>query len=230
MKKLHSAVLFTALAIGCAGAVAAPAAGDTYIYRVINGYNRETVGKIEYRVDKIDADRIAETVTTDVPALGLSHTDVFTKDGNWLRHSLINHNQPVEYEFPQPYPAYVFPLDAGKAWSLRVNAVNPATGRRNSVRVDGEVLGAERVTLPAGAFDTVKVKRRVYAGDFKDGRSETNITETDWYSPALGRSVRNESNSGFMDPQRCSDEMSACTAVRGEWFVLELVEVRSAGR
>ncbi len=37
---------------------------------------------------------------------------------------MINHDQPVEYEFAQPYPAYDFPLDVGKTWSLRVNATN----------------------------------------------------------------------------------------------------------
>jgi len=111
-----------------------------------------------------------------------------------------------------------------------INAINTATGRRNSVRVDGEVLGAERITSPAGAFDTVKVKRRVYAGDFAGAKSETNITETDWFAPALGRPVRKETNSGYMDQQRCSDEMSACTQVRGAWLVLELVEVRPGGR
>jgi len=229
-RAMFSAAVFLSFMSSVPVAIAAPAAGDVYVYRVINGYNRETVGKVEHRIDKIDGDRVAETVTTDVPALGLSHTDVFNKEGNWMRHPLTNHDQPVEYEFPQPYPAYVYPLDKGKSWSLRINAINTATGRRNSVRVDGEVLGAERITSPAGAFDTVKVKRRVYAGDFAGAKSETNITEADWFAPALGRPVRKETNSGYMDQQRCSDEMSACTQVRGAWLVLELVEVRPGGR
>ena len=67
------------------------------------------------------------------------------------------------------------------------------------------------------------MRRRIYAGDFVGERSETNITEPDWYATAPGRAVRSESNSGYMDPARCSDEMSACRAVRGDWQ--ELVEV-----
>ena len=161
---------------------------------------------------------------------GRQHTEVYTPEGNWLRHPLINHDQPVEYEFAQPYPAYVFPLDTGKSWSLRVYATSPASDRRNSVRVDGEVLGTERISVPAGAYDTIKVRRRIYAGDFVGERSETNITEPDWYAAAPGRAVRSESKSGYMDPARCSDEMSACRAVRGDWHVFELIEVGAPAR
>jgi hypothetical protein len=36
--------------------------------------------------------------------------------------------------------------------------------------------------------------------------------------------VRLERNSGYMDQARCSDEMSACTQVRGDWDVFELIK------
>ena len=223
MKKLHAAVFFTALTVSCAGAAAAPAAGDIYVYRVINAYNGEAQGQVTYRVDRIDADRVTVSVTPDNAALGSAHTEIYTKDDNWLRHPVINHDRPVEYEFSPPFPSYVFPLDAGKSWSIRVNATNPVSGQRNSVRVDGEVAGTERITTPAGAFDTIKVKRRVYAGDWEAFVFETNITETDWYAPAVGRPVRSERNSGYMNPQKCGNPSSACTPVRGDWHVFELV-------
>ena len=151
---------------------------------------------------------------------------MYTREGNWLRHPVINHDQPVEYEFAQAYPAYVFPLATGDCWSVRVDAVDPATGRRNNVRVDGEVLGTERIITAAGAFDTIKIRRKVYAGDWEGFRRETNITEIDWYAPALGRPVRSESNSSYLDPSRCG--RGACRPVRGDWNVFELVEAKTA--
>ena len=222
-------IMLSAL-ISAADAAAAPAAGDSWSYRVVNRYNGEVRGNIQYRVDKVDADRVAVAVTSDLPALGLPSTEIYTADGRWIRHALINHDQPVVYDFQQPYPAYDFPLAAGKTWSSRVNAVNPANGRQARVRVDGDVLGSERVTVPAGAFDTFKIRRRIYAGDFDGPRSQTNITETEWYAPALGRAVRLERNSGFMDQNRCSDEMSACTPVRGDWLLFELVDAGARTR
>lgn len=201
-----------------------PGAGDTWAYRVINAYNGETRGSVQFRVEKVDADRIAVAMSADPVSLGTPRTEIYTADGRWLRHTLTSHDQPVEYEFAQPYPAYDFPLDNGKSWSTRVQATNPANGRRARIRVDGDVLGTERVTVPAGAFDTIKIRRRIYGGDFEGSRSETNIVETEWYAPALQRAVKLERNSGYMDQARCTDEMSACTPVRGDWLVFELVQ------
>jgi hypothetical protein len=205
-------------------ACAQPAAGDTYTYRVINVYNNETRGQVTYRIDSINADRVTVAVTPSAPDLGLAHTDIYTANGNWLRHPVINHDQPVEHEFATPYPAYVFPLDTGKKWSVRVEGRDAATGQRRSVRVDGAVLGTERVTTPAGAFDTIKVRRRVYAGDWDHWRWETNIEETDWYAPSLGRPVRKERNSGYIDQIMCGIS-NQCLPVRGDWYRFELVSL-----
>jgi hypothetical protein len=216
--------------VGTAVAVAAPAVGDSWTYRVVNRYNGEVRGNIQYRVDKVDASGVAVAVSSDVASVGTPHTELYTADGLWLKYPLINHDQAVEYEFSKPYPAYDFPLAAGKSWSTRVNAVNPATGKRVSVRVDGEVLGTEQVSVPAGSYDTFKIRRRTYAGDFDDPRSETNIIETEWYAPALGHAVRLDRDSSYMDQSRCSDDMSACTPVRGDWFLFELLEAAAKPR
>jgi len=219
-----AAAFIVATAAPAIASAASAVAGDTFAFRVFNGYNNETRGTIQYRIDQIDADRITESVSTDVPALGLPHTEIYTKEGNWLRHPLTNHDQPVDYEFSPPFPAYVFPLETGNSWSLRVTATNPVTGRRNSVRVDGEVLGSERIVTPAGAFDTIKIMRRVYAGDWDGFLTETNIVETDWYAPALGRPVKSASNSSWMETNRCT--RMGC-GFRGDWNIFELIEIRS---
>ena len=218
-----AAIVAASIAPAIASAASA-VAGDTVVFRVANGYNNESRGQIQYHIDEINADRVTVSASTDVPALGLQKTAIYTKEGNWLRHTLTNHDQTVEYEFSPPYPAYVFPLETGKSWSLRVTATNPVTGQRNSVRVDGEVLGSERISTPAGAFDTIKVRRRVYAGDWESFRRETNIVETKWYAPALGHTVKGDSKSSWTDPTRCTP--NDC-GFRGDWNVFELVEIRS---
>jgi hypothetical protein len=198
---------------------APPVAGDTYVYRIVNGYNNETQGQISYRVDKAEADRIVMSVTTERPGVQLATTEIFTPDGKWLRHPVINRDQPVEYEFAPAYPSYEFPLEPGKKWSTRVDAKNPASGKRNSVRVDARVSGAERIRVPAGEFDTIKIIRTVYAGDAELPKQETTITETEWYAPSLGRSVRLASNSGYVD----SSLFYQYAFVRGDWNIFELV-------
>ena len=208
-------------------AAAAPVVGDTYVYRVVNGYSKEPRGEISCRVDKIEADRVFVSVSTENPTLKSTPTEIYAVDGNWLRHSLTNHDQPRDYEFAPAYPAYAFPLESGKSWSLRVEATDPVSGRRNSVRVDGKVLGRERIRVPAGEFDTIKVRRLVYAGDWDGFLRETNITETEWYAPALGRPVRIESKSEWLDISRCGRE---CPWFRGDWNISELVAAPGLAR
>src|SRR5687768_15148630 len=97
---LPAAVVAAAVLVAVsAGPVAAatPTVGDTYVYRVINGYSKEVLGNIRYQIDKVDADRVTVSVTTDVPAMGVARTEVVTPDGNWLRHPVTNHDRPVEY-------------------------------------------------------------------------------------------------------------------------------------
>jgi hypothetical protein len=203
-----------------------PAAGDTAVYRVINAYNGEVRGEIRYRVDKVESASVVVSVSASSPYMGVPPTEVYTMEGNWLRHPVVNHDRPTDYDFAPPYPAYPFPLDIGKSWSMRVNATNPMTGQRRSVRVDGQVLGAERISTPAGTFDTIKIRRLVYAGDWEGPLRETQILHIDWYAPALGRSVRAESSSQWLDVSRCS--RSGCALFRGDWEVLELVSHSAA--
>jgi hypothetical protein len=213
-------------AASLAASVAGAATDDTFIYRISNGYNNELRGTVSYRVAKIEGDRVEVAVTTDTPSAGVARTEVYTREGNWLRHPLASHDQLREYDFPQALQVYAPPADSGGSWSVRVDAVDPATGIRSSVRVDGEVLGSERITVPAGTFDTIKVMRRVYAGDWDGFKRETHIVETDWYAPLLGRAVRSDSKSAWQDLSRCG--RGGCPWFRGDWNVFELAQTNLA--
>ena len=221
---LKISALIIACSLFAAGATAAT--GDAYVYRVSNGYNNEVRGTISYRVEKVAADRIDVAVTTDTPSAGVARTESYTKDGNWLRHALVNHDQLHDYEFPQALQVYALPGDTDGSWSVRVDAVDPATGRRNSVRVDGEVLGSERISVPAGTFDTIKIRRRMYAGDWDGFMRETRTLEIDWYAPALGRAVKSDSKSEWQDLSRCG--RNGCPWFRSDWNIFELAEINAA--
>lgn len=205
-----------------------PATGDAYVYRLLNGYNKETRGTLNYQVASVDAARVTVSVTPDNPGAGKQRTYVYTPEGNWLRHEVENHGEKIQYEFVEAYPAFVFPLEQGKSWSMRVKATVQDEQRPRSVRVDGKVIGTERIRVPAGEFDTIKVRRTVYPGDHAFMLSETYVMETDWYAPALGRVVRTERDSRYLDMQSCSG-FARCEA-RGDWDIYELVESRPAKR
>jgi hypothetical protein len=216
------ALLAAAASVASAHA-ATPAVGDVFVYRVTNAYSKEPWGSVGHRVEKADSAAITFAVTPDAPSLGLEHTEVYLPNGNWLRHPVTSHDRPVDYQFTPAYPAYEFPLEPGKSWSTRVNATNLATGRQTSVRVDGTVVGTERIRVPAGEFDTIKVRRDVYPGDQDGFLMETRIRETDWYAPSLGRPVRSESRSEWFDRSRSRNR-----TFYGDWNISELEKISAA--
>ena len=207
-----------------AGAVAAgvAAVGDTMVYRVINRYTNETRGVVSYQVDKVDPNRIVASVTSDNSLVEAGRVAIYTDDGNWMRHAIDSHNVPQTIEFAAESPAYAFPLTVGKRWSMRAPARVLQTGETRSIRIDGAVTGAERVRVPAGEFDTLKIDRVIYAGDANGFETETRITHTEWYAPALRRAVKTEIRSGYLDMRIGRGNRS----VRGDWDVHELLEVR----
>src|SRR5687767_8323396 len=160
-RRICSALAAVALWLAPGMASAAPTVGDTAVYRLVNGYNQEVRGHIHNRVDKVDSSGVTVTATPDNPVAGMTHTKLFTKEGNWLRHPVESHGTKVMYKFATAYPTYVHPLEPGQAWSVRINATVPGETKVRSVRIDGKVLRAERIRVPAGAFDTIKIRRLV---------------------------------------------------------------------
>ena len=107
---------------------------------------------------------------------------------------------------------------------MRVNAYVPATGGQRSVRVDAKVIGNERISVPAGEFDTVKIERSIYAGDAEYNLRETNTFEVEWYAPALGRSVRLVSKSEYRDTAKGIRNQ----LMRGDWNIFELTTIQKS--
>ena len=85
------ALLLTSLLV----ALAYGAEGDAYVYRVSNGYNNEVRGKVSYRVEKAQGNRVETSVSPDNPASGSARTEVSGKDGNWIRRALASHDRAM---------------------------------------------------------------------------------------------------------------------------------------
>ncbi len=199
------------------------AAGDTFVYRHSDGYGNLPPSQVTYRVDDVSGDRIVMSVTPESPREGYARTEIYTRNGNWLRRPLRSHNQPLDREYASPFPAFDFPLAMGKSWSMQVTSTNPANKQLGeSMTIKGQVIGAERIRVPAGEFDTIKVRRHVYIDDtsgFMNFAYPTHLRETDWYAPALGRVVRSENEAEW----RVSGQAPEFSTVRGDWNVYELV-------
>lgn len=193
--------------------------GDDWRYAFHDGYTKLPRGTLEYRVSAVQGD----SVTVQVRHEGRESTELYTREWNWRERPMTNLQN---FRYQPAYPALPFPLEAGKTWQAYVNATDPATGRVNRVRVDGTVLGWERVKVPAGEFDALKVRRLVYAGNYDHFRSQEYISEFDWYAPKLGQIVKHMSSSGYIDKARGCDFDPSCQWVNNDWNMVELVSYR----
>lgn len=201
--------------------------GDTYVYRYLDGYRNNPPGQVSFEISSIENNHVVLNVTPTVAREGVVRTELHTRDGGRLRIPIDSHAQPVEYVFAQPYPAYLFPLAPGKSWSVRVKASDESKRERN-VLVQGKVMGAERIKVPAGEFDVIKVRRYTYPAD-ADHRPATRIQEIEWYAPSLGRAVRMERQGEWIEPASACSDPIACDGTRhGEWHVYELESIRTS--
>lgn len=190
--------------------------GGDWKYALHDGYTKLPRGTLEYRVSAVQGD----TVTVELQHEGRASTERYTRDWNWRERPMTNLQN---FRYDPPYPALPFPLEAGKTWQAYVKATDPADGRVNRVRIDGKVLGWDRVKVPAGEFDAIVVRRLVYAGNEDYTRGEEQISEFDWYAPKLGAIVKHVSSSAYYDKRLGCDDRVCSAWVRNDWNVVELL-------
>ncbi len=205
------------------------AAGDTWTYRVRDAYTGLERGDRHYRVTEAGNGRIQVAVSREGAAV---ETQVFDREWNWLKHP-ATHLQSFDYS--PAYPAFSFPLAPGKTWSARLTATDPANGWRFPLTVDGTVLGWERIRVPAGEFDALKIRRVVFLEYLDPIRGRSEIVEHEWYAPAVKQSVRREAtarylsflyggggSAGFLQVGSKSKD-GGPRFVRDDWLISELV-------
>jgi hypothetical protein len=231
---------------GVSATATAPAlkAGDTWTYAVHDGYTKLPRGTIRHTVTTVDAGKIVLAVEqTGGPNVGCRSVArdnsldklpdnpqtlcveaakrwELTPGGAWLRHPLTNGST---YTFSPAYQAYAFPLAAGKSWNGRVISHDLATGRDFDVTYSATVTGWERVTVPAGEFDTLVIERAASDGYWDYTRGQSEIREWEWFAPALGRAVRKEGRSEFLEYMNCGLLRGCPFHETDNWLVYELL-------
>jgi hypothetical protein len=207
------------------------AIGDNWTYRVRDGFGGLERGSQQYRVTEAGNGRIQVAVSRE--GASVDEIQIYDREWNWLKHP-ATHLQSFDYS--PAYPAFAFPLAPGKTWRQRLTATDPVSGRRFPLTVDGVAVGWERVKVPAGEFDAIKIKRTVFF-DYLEftvrGRSE--ILEYEWYVPAVKQAVRREASAMYLSylygKEGSSSFLHAVSRdggggprfVRDEWLIWELV-------
>ncbi len=232
MMRILSVVAAVGLLFGCATestyvpahapASIAPAqvkVGDFWEYAVRDAYTGLERGLHRYEVSHVEPNRVVIDVTRDGQRLD---TAIYSAGWNALEHPLTNLQR---FRYAPAFPAYVYPLEPGKSWYTVVDATDPVTRQTYKVHTQGKVLGWERITVPAGEFDALKIQRYIFAGNSTAIKTQESIAETDWYVPALRRAARTQASSEHFDNSRGGGDGGGeyPLRVRGDWLIAELV-------
>lgn len=193
--------------------------GDYWDYAVHDGWTRLPRGIYRYEVVRVDGNGVVVQLSNDGRLL-----DTLVYAAGWNGRELpLTNTQRFRYD--PTYTAYDYPLEPGKKWHKVLRSTDIATGRSYSTHVYGRVLGWERVRVPAGEFDALKVERSVFAGNMEGSRSQEEIREIDWYVPSVRRAVRTSADSQHFDNSRGGGDGGGeyPLRIRGDFLVAELV-------
>lgn len=198
--------------------------GDTWIYRHTDGYTKLPRGTFTHTITAIAGDAV--TVQVKAADGTTVTTDRYTRGWNWLERPMTNIQR---FRYDPPYAAFQFPLATDNSWSQYMHAIDTTTGTTYDLaRVDGKVSGWQRVTVPAGAFDAIVVRRSAYSGVSTFDRSQEFITEDDWYAPAVNNVAVGSYRSGYKDKRQNGDDGGNNGWYENDWTLVELVEYRPA--
>jgi hypothetical protein len=103
------------------------------------------------------------------------------------------------------------PLNAGEEWRSETNAVNMQRGNAFQTSTFTKVVAAEKITTPAGTFDTFRVEVDVAQVNTKDATKASKSKHVFWYAPAINRWVKKTYEIRFEGRLRDStvDELTA---------------------
>jgi hypothetical protein len=193
--------------------------GDFWEYRVRDAYTGFDRGTYRYEVTRVEMDAVTVDFSHDAV---LMDTYVYTRGWNGIEHALPNLQR---FRFEPAFPALVYPLEPGRTWRSVVRARDPATGRTYRTHVHGHVVGWERVKVPAGEFDALRIQRQVFAGNAEYFKTQEEIMETEWYVPEIRRSVRSQASSQHFDTSMGGGDEGGeyPLRIRGDWLIAELV-------
>jgi hypothetical protein len=198
-----------------------PRVGDEWRYRVTSGYSKEERGIAEIKVVEATGDRVVIEASGFQPGRW-----TMTPDQQWITHPLADDRVQT---FSPAYPSLVFPLAAGQKWDIKVAgrdntpdiAYRSVAGPTDGVTVQGWVTGWERIKVPAGEFDVIKIKRITWGGNFTYDYSQSEIYEDLWYAPSIGKVVRHESRwQRLAFYTRLRD---GPLYLKGDWLIRELL-------
>jgi len=185
-------------------APASPAvlSGETWRYRLINRYNDLPIGEILAEVVQVEPELTVTLTDQDGQAWGVER---YTSPWQIIQEPFYNET----LQFAQPLSLLPPNLAIGEQTqsSTRYQLTNDGTARRWDSRV--RAVAWERIRVPAGQFDCLRVERIAYFDPAGVSRSQARRVETLWYAPRINRWAMREWTGFYLDEATLSEKRTA---------------------
>jgi hypothetical protein len=190
------APLATPLPVPVAPQVAPLADGRRLAFRAINRYNGVDLGDAHYAVVAVAQSGPGRTLDVSLPPSNTYPESGAARTGRCVLATATAVSQELfydlQYEFQQPdrLAPDGLAIGTGAVIHNRYRRGDSPYWQRWDTRVSG--LGWERITVPAGAFDTLRVRRTIWFEQLDSVYGGHTRDEQLWFAPALGYWVRRE--------------------------------------
>lgn len=211
------------LAEGPAATAPAYTVGETWVYRVQEGFLHPVVWEETHEVIAIANDGIRMRVTERGPGIDAVRTEELSAPGQVRVGSLFDNETR---RFPQPMKRYDFPLVPGTIWNQWIDNFNEQTQKSGDINRYVSVGGWRQITTPAGIFDAIALRVYMHLDDAEFWRDRTDCTYLLWYAPGVHATVREEKEAQYRETSGRADT----APIRTQHALVELVEYRSGAR
>ncbi|HVL58929.1 MAG TPA: hypothetical protein VM491_20705 [Burkholderiaceae bacterium] len=170
--------------------IAAPPApvvriGDRWTYDAINRYNGEQVDTVAHDVVAVAPEIVVRITSDRQPA---PREERYR--GAW--NVTIDHTYDFVLDFAEPMPLLPPPDAVDRTVVSTTTYRTPTVTGSFGWRQDLRARGWERVTVPAGSFECLRVERLIWFKHPDPFRTASQRWDTIWYAPAVNRWVQRE--------------------------------------
>ena len=197
---LVSLVALAGGAVTAAQAQSAPApamkVGDRWVYNVKSGIGLKTISYQETREVVSVSGKGGKVKVTGKTADGKD----FTRVEEYSAPGVISSGAlcfDEVYRFPTPLARVTFPVAPNQRSSKWVDVIAEPGGARGQINYFFRTRSWEKLNMPAGPFDAIRVDVLMMLDDATPFRNSTNCSFTYWYSPAARNTVRERRTAQF---------------------------------
>lgn len=162
--------------------------GDRWTYSGVDGYRLAPITWEEvHEVISVGPEGIAIRVTQKGTTVDTSRIERLVAPGLVIQGAMFDSETR---RFKVPLERYRFPLAPGARWSQFVVNFDESTQQEGTVNNSRSVGGWDKVSVPAGEFDTILVRDFSRLDDETPFRYGTALNYQIRWSPAVGAPVR----------------------------------------